>query len=211
MENEEFENIEMDDASLIELTCTLSNLGKRYLKLKGGCANPLQGQGKVLTLLLNRPYTTQKELSQTLDMRQQSLSELLIKLENKGLVKREKSDKDRRVICISLTDEGANIAQDIKENTQSITFESLSDEEIIQYNNLCMRAIEEIEDKLIDLGDELTMQNRNRRCMRANNMGCARRQRHQRRKMCENRCEKEEMQVCDHTQKRMRGFANEEI
>ena len=64
----------------------------------GPFGNPLRGQGRILSVLKLKPQITQKELSYLLDMRQQSLSELLAKLEGKGLITRQPSEEDRRIV-----------------------------------------------------------------------------------------------------------------
>jgi hypothetical protein len=76
----------------------------------GAVGDPTRGQGRVLALLAVKPETTQRELSFLLDMRQQSLSELLAKLEEKGFVTREKSEQDGRVTVVKLTEAGAAAA-----------------------------------------------------------------------------------------------------
>lgn len=79
-----------EDMSLVEKAGRMARLMHRYIKLNteahGGIGDPLQGQGRVLAMLQAKPETTQKELCFLLGMRQQSLSELLSKLEEKGFV-----------------------------------------------------------------------------------------------------------------------------
>ena len=68
--------------------------------------SPHQGQGRVLALLKLKPEVSQKELSTILDIRSQSLGELLAKLEHQGYITRTPSEEDRRVMNISLTEAG---------------------------------------------------------------------------------------------------------
>lgn len=77
----------------------------------GPGGDPARGQGRVLALLKMQPEISQKELCYLLGMRQQSLSELLAKLEQKGYVSRRPSEEDKRVTIISLTEEGAAAAR----------------------------------------------------------------------------------------------------
>ncbi|MER0283922.1 MarR family transcriptional regulator [Clostridioides difficile] len=65
-----------------------------------------RGQGRVLSMLKIKPEITQKELSYLLDMRPQSLGELLSKLENQQFITRTHSEKDRRVMVVKLTSKG---------------------------------------------------------------------------------------------------------
>ncbi|MBS4534038.1 MarR family transcriptional regulator [Clostridium sp. D2Q-14] len=68
----------------------------------GPMGNPHRGQGRVLSLLKIQPEITQKELTYLLDMRPQSLGELLARLEQNGYITCTTSEKDRRSIDIKL-------------------------------------------------------------------------------------------------------------
>ena len=50
---------------------------------------------------------SQSRLAELLDIRPQSLSELLVKMEGDGLIARTQSSEDRRQIIVSLTEEGS--------------------------------------------------------------------------------------------------------
>ena len=96
----------------------------------GAMGDPTRGQGRVLALLKAKPETTQRELSYLLDMRQQSLSELLAKLEEKGFVTREKSAEDGRVTVVRLTEQGAEAAPSPEQMSQRAdALDCLSEEE----------------------------------------------------------------------------------
>ena len=105
MEEENIERTETKQeqgkVSLARKVSRMEHLLHRYYTAgahrHGSVGDPLRGQGRVLALLSAKPETTQRELSFLLDMRQQSLSELLSKLEEKGYVTREKSADDGRV------------------------------------------------------------------------------------------------------------------
>lgn len=64
----------------------------------GPLADPTRGQGRVLALLKLQPDISTKDLSYLLGIRQQSLNELLNKLEKNGLVTRVQSEDDKRVM-----------------------------------------------------------------------------------------------------------------
>lgn len=67
---------------------------------------PYSGQGRVLKVLKMKPEIPQKELSEILGMRPQSIGELLSKLEKKGFITRTPSPNDKRVIIVHLTEKG---------------------------------------------------------------------------------------------------------
>lgn len=73
---------------------------------------------------------TQKELQEILHVQPGSISEILAKLEDKGLILREKDDSDKRKSIIKLTETGRN-AKDIVsvEYNDGGLFDALSDEE----------------------------------------------------------------------------------
>lgn len=77
--------------------------------------DPHRGQGRVLAILAENPEISQKKLSFLLDMRNQSLSELLAKLEKAGLITRVPSEEDRRSMNVRLTEEGAALARQTEE------------------------------------------------------------------------------------------------
>lgn len=61
---------------------------------------------QLLAIIADQPGVTQKELAEKLEIQPASASELLMKLERRGLIRREKNQDDRRSICVHLTDAG---------------------------------------------------------------------------------------------------------
>jgi DNA-binding MarR family transcriptional regulator len=109
----------------------------------GLMGNPYRGQGRVLKLLKMQPEITQKELSDLLDMRPQSLGDLLKKLEQKGYVTRTPSENDKRAMIIRLTEKGAN--EEIGDEEQlgfNSLFQCLSEEEQVQLSEYLKRIID---------------------------------------------------------------------
>lgn len=109
--------------------------------------NPHRGQGRVLALLKLKPEITQKELTFLLNMRNQSLGELLVKLERGGYIERTPSETDRRVMNVKLTEAGAEAAEQAEQNQQEDgkLFESFTEEEREQFGGYLQRLIEELE------------------------------------------------------------------
>ena len=110
------------DISLIKQFSRLEWLLRRYSHngyyAKGTPADPNRGQGRVLALLKIKPEITQKELATILDMRSQSLGELLAKLEKRGYIIRIPSEEDRRSMVIQLTDVGLIAAENIQQQKE---------------------------------------------------------------------------------------------
>ncbi len=145
------------EVSLARRVGRMSRLIHRYYEAKarrhGGTGDPLRGQGRVLALLKAKPETTQRELSFLLDMRQQSLSELLAKLEEKGFVTREKSQEDGRVTVVRLTDAGAQAAPSPEQmQARADALDCLNEEEQAQLGALTDKVIASLEEKLEEMG-----------------------------------------------------------
>ena len=145
------------EASLARKVARIGMLIHRYYEHQarqhGIVGDPLRGQGRVLTLLKAKPTTTQRELSYLLDMRQQSLSELLAKLEEKGYITREKSPDDGRVTVVTLTEAGAEAAPSPDEmQERSDALDCLSEEERAQLEAITDKATASLEEKLTEMG-----------------------------------------------------------
>lgn len=117
----------------------------------GPMGDPHRGQGRVLKLLLMRPEISQKELTYLLDMRPQSLGELLTKLERGGYITREPSTEDRRVMNIKLTEKGKHEAENIEPKTGlDELFMCLTEEEQSVLSGYLSRVIGALEAQMED-------------------------------------------------------------
>ena len=154
MEDTTFDKREI---SLARKTAHLGHLIHRFYQAdareKGVGGDPTRGQGRVLALLAVKPETTQRELSYLLDMRQQSLSELLAKLEEKGFITRERSAEDGRVVNVKLTEEGAAAAPDLEAlNKRADIIDCLDADERAQFETLIDKVTASIVTKLEEKG-----------------------------------------------------------
>jgi DNA-binding MarR family transcriptional regulator len=109
-------------------------------------ADTSRGQGRVLALLKIQPQISTKDLTYLLGIRQQSLNELLNKMEKGGYVERKPSEKDRRVMIIHLTEKGKNTEQ--PERKLPNIFGSLNPEEQKKFGEYLDRIIKSLEDEL---------------------------------------------------------------
>lgn len=96
--------------TIYEKLSVLQSLLKRQEVLSqerfGPFADTSRGQGRILAMLKIQPEIATKDLAYLLGIRQQSLNELLNKLEKGGYVTRKPSEKDRRVMLVCLTEKG---------------------------------------------------------------------------------------------------------
>ena len=74
-----------------------------------GDFDPRRGQGRILAALKKMSGVNQRELAFILDIRPQSLGELLQKLEQNGYISRKPSEEDKRAMMVELTEKGENL------------------------------------------------------------------------------------------------------
>lgn len=116
---------------------------------RGRGMDPMRGQGRVLALLRLHPETGQKELAYLLDMRPQSLSELITKLERRGYVKRTQSQDDKRSVIITITEEGFKAEQPDGLESDPV-FDCLSEDEqakLSEYLDKLIARLEALEEE----------------------------------------------------------------
>lgn len=92
--------------SLLEMYQLLHRYHLMWYGKNFGGLDPWQGQGRILSALRRMHSITQKELGFILDLRPQSLGELLQKLETNGYIIRYRSKEDRRALIVELTAKG---------------------------------------------------------------------------------------------------------
>ncbi|MCD8055936.1 MAG: MarR family transcriptional regulator [Clostridiales bacterium] len=90
------------------------------------------GRGQIITMLSKRDGVTQKELSEMMCIRPQSLSEALTKLEDEGMIRRERSETDKREVNVFITNAGRACCEDIHRRHEAHAaefFSALTEEE----------------------------------------------------------------------------------
>ena len=136
---------ETENPPLMQLFNRTGALMHRYLRfrLHSQMHDPNRGQGRVLSILRLKPEISQKDLAYMLDMRSQSLGELLMKLEKAGYITRTPAGDDRRAMNISLTDAG-KAAADQAEKSQTESgrlFDCLNTQEQSQLAGILRKLI----------------------------------------------------------------------
>lgn len=113
--------------------------------------NRYQGQGQILAILKENPVITQKALTRQLNMRPQSASEMINKLEKRGYIIRTKSEEDRRVMIIQLTKEGQQAVEEGEMDTfQPVVLNVLTEEEKQEFGRILDKLIIGMDDVLED-------------------------------------------------------------
>ncbi|KXL53317.1 transcriptional regulator SlyA [Anaerotignum neopropionicum] len=134
---------------LMEQFFLISRLMHRnhYQKNRFSEKESFRGQGRVLSILNNNPGICQKELSQLLDIRSQSMGEVIKKLERNGYIFRTPCENDHRAIRIFLTPQGINAAKFMRRNMEDAAtlFDCLNEEEKNNLQQYLSRIVFEIE------------------------------------------------------------------
>ena len=114
--------------------------------------DPSHGQGRVLALLQLQPETTQKELTFLLGLSRQAAAELLTKLEKQGLIEREPSADDKRVVVVRLTEAGkaAEQATERPPHGTPELLDVLDDDEVAQLSGYLSRILDRAEQEWAD-------------------------------------------------------------
>jgi DNA-binding MarR family transcriptional regulator len=116
----------------------------------GPLANPHRGQGRILSILKLKNEMSQKDLGFLLNMRNQSLMELLTKLEKAAYITRRPSEEDRRTMIVTLTEEGKTAAEKGESGETELTgiFDCLNEEETGKFTEYLDRLIAALEKEL---------------------------------------------------------------
>lgn len=90
------------------------------------------GRVRLMNMLKENGELSQKEIAEKLDIRPQSLSELLVKMESDGFISRRQDKDDKRVIVVALTEKGEEqlvvLRKANREHAEKL-FSPLTDEE----------------------------------------------------------------------------------
>lgn len=109
-----------------------------------------KGQGKILSLLYNAAPMSLSSVAEGLDIMTGSASEMVNKLERKGLVVKAQDDQDRRKMMISLSEEGKRHVIAYRNTQRSTAFSPiscLSDEEILTLQSILQKVICNLENE----------------------------------------------------------------
>lgn len=126
----------MEQNHAADLYTALHRLGRqlhRNAHRLGHKEDHYREQSRLLLLIAENDGVIQRDLAVEMDVRPSSMTEMLTKMEQLGLVRREQDEKDQRVMHIYLTEKGKSVAEESKKTNSRLTeilFEGLSNEEI---------------------------------------------------------------------------------
>ena len=97
----------MQDRDLMRLFMRTSSMARcKPWRAEGDLIRKPSGMGHVLDLVHKEDGLSQQEIAARLEIRPQSVSEALTRLEERGLIRKETDAQDRRVTRIYITPEG---------------------------------------------------------------------------------------------------------
>lgn len=102
------------DEEIVDLFFNVTKLVTWVSETRFGNMNLFKGQCRCLIVLEAVETCSQRELADLLHIRPTSVSEILLKLEQKGLVRRTASGEDKRIILVSLTEAGKEQAVKVR-------------------------------------------------------------------------------------------------
>ncbi|CAJ1225126.1 transcriptional regulator [Levilactobacillus zymae] len=107
-------------------------------------------QLRLLHLLTEHDHLTNSDIVEDLDIRPSSVSALVAKLEDAGLIERQASPDDKRVALISLTTAGHKFletAHKAKDDFSEALFTTLSEAEQAQLRDILQKLLKDLEAK----------------------------------------------------------------
>ena len=105
-------------------------------------------QWKPMLRLYMGDAQTVAELARCCSQDAGGMTRLLDRLESKGLCQRQRSETDRRIVNIELTDEGRNIAKDIPSQLQAVqetALQGFTPEETAQFKDYLRRVMSSLQ------------------------------------------------------------------
>ena len=108
-------------------------------------------QGRILFVLWQKDGVPISELSRATGLAMTSLTSMLDRMEVSGLIRRDRSDRDRRKVLIYLTDEARGLEKDydeVSDEMNSIFYQGFSEAEMEQLDGYLQRVLANIEERL---------------------------------------------------------------
>ena len=104
-----------------------------------------------IKFIAHRKKVTVSELSEEMNITKATVSGILNRLENMNIIKRIRSNEDKRIVYIVFSDEGLSLAKDIKHimnNCFENIFSNVSKEDLISIDNHLSSLLKVVEKHL---------------------------------------------------------------
>lgn len=124
--------MEMEYEIMKCLVRIVSNSRRKHRQSQEEGPRRCRGFGHILDLLSKHDGLSQRQIADMLDIRPQSISEAITTLEERGLIRKEINEQDRRGLLIYITEDGLQMRTELHnervQNAKRI-FTSISEEE----------------------------------------------------------------------------------
>ena len=107
-------------------------------------------QGKILYVLWQGGKMTATEISKKSGLAKTTLSAMLARMDEQGLIAMEESATDKRSVCISLTDKAAALKEEydaVTREIENIYYKGFTDGEVEQFESYLKRILVNLEGK----------------------------------------------------------------
>ena len=140
----------------MELLFEIFRINRAYKRLRHSAEensdekNSVHGSGRLLHNLADYGQMAQKELAGRLEIRPQSLTGILVKLEEAGYIVRTRGVQDKREQLVSITPEGRKYSRRIEKTRREIAgrfFAVLNDEEKQTLSELLNKIWDSLEEE----------------------------------------------------------------
>ncbi|EES90777.1 MarR family transcriptional regulator [Clostridium botulinum C] len=104
-----------------------------------------------IKFIAHRKQVTSSELSEEMSITKATVSGIIDRLEKMNIIKRVRSKEDRRIVYIVFSDEGLNLAKDIRDimnNCFENIFNNVSEEELVNIENNLSSLLKVVEEHL---------------------------------------------------------------
>ena len=111
-------------------------------------AQKYPGQGRILTLLMEKGTMTQRELITVTGRRSATLSEQLENMEHAGYITRKRNEQDKRNVDVTLTEAGMAAAEDAAEFREALShdlFDQFSEADKKQFDLLLDKMSQQLQ------------------------------------------------------------------
>ena len=148
--------MENNDIDILEYITRLTRASRRRPKPKHGHGTS-HGAYRVMAVLEGQGAMRTGDIAESLDIRTASLTEALVRMENHGLVTRERDAEDSRIVRVSLTKKGMGKLSEGRMRHQKLSEKLrgvLNDEELTRFSAACEKLITFLETEAFE--DERT-------------------------------------------------------
>lgn len=107
-------------------------------------------QGKILYVLWQNGKMTATEISKKSGLAKTTLSAMLTRMDEQGLIAMEESLTDKRSVCISFTEKAAALKEEydaVTREIEDIYYKGFTDSEVEQFENYLKRILANLGDK----------------------------------------------------------------